>query len=92
MASKLDQSNVDKRRFYPPAPASSGNFLNDAALRSVRAVFRKSVKGSIKDGSLQALLDEMGYKLVKRSKQKAKAKPHSKPTVVRKRTTSKKSD
>jgi len=65
------------RRFYPPEQESTGNFLNDFAIRGIRDVFRKSIKGAIKDGSLKVFLNEIGYDLVKRSKSKAKVNPRS---------------
>ncbi len=40
---------------------SSGNILNDIAIRSMRDVFRGTINGAIADGSLQTLLAEIGY-------------------------------
>src|SRR5262245_47192187 len=92
MQPKDDQSDPGQRRFYPPAPEPTGNFLHDASIRGVRAVFQKSIKGAINDGSLQAFLDEVGYDLVKRPTQKTKPKSRGKAAVGRGATRTKASE
>jgi hypothetical protein len=83
MATEDHKSEPVQRRFYPPQQGPSGNILSDIAIRGVRDVFRKSITGAMKDGSLRAFLNEIGYDLVKRSKKKAKQKPRNKPLVER---------